>query len=185
MGAGGTGYRGLAYPVTELLLRRIEGRAVRTCVTAVPVRECNRRARDAADNEAQSHGQDDDPASRRGAGWSYHRVSRWLVHPRPRSPSPPNSKCYSDSVDSDTTSPEPEGVPARSNPPSKRLREFGRRVRAAREAMGLSQEALADVAGLHRTYIGSIERGERNLSIANVYALADALRVPVCELLPD
>lgn len=52
-----------------------------------------------------------------------------------------------------------------------------------RQALGLSQEQLADKAGLHRTYIGSVERGERNLALGNVYALADALNVPVADLL--
>jgi len=41
---------------------------------------------------------------------------------------------------------------------------------------------LADHAGLHRTYVGSIERGERNVSLDNIYRLAKALRVPVREL---
>jgi transcriptional regulator with XRE-family HTH domain len=48
---------------------------------------------------------------------------------------------------------------------------------------GLSQEALADLAGLHRTYIGSIERGERNISIDNIERLANALDCKVTELL--
>jgi transcriptional regulator with XRE-family HTH domain len=62
-------------------------------------------------------------------------------------------------------------------------RDFGLRVRALRKALGLSQEALADIAGLHRTYIGSVERGERNVTLTNIYALADALGVPAHELL--
>jgi transcriptional regulator with XRE-family HTH domain len=49
--------------------------------------------------------------------------------------------------------------------------------------VGLSQEALADRAGLHRTYVGSVERGERNVSIDNICRLAWALGVDVRELL--
>jgi len=64
-------------------------------------------------------------------------------------------------------------------------RDFGLRVRARRNGLGLSQEALADIAGLHRTYIGSVERGERNITLSNIYALADALGVPAQELLRD
>jgi len=55
-----------------------------------------------------------------------------------------------------------------------------RRLRAKR---GLSQEALADRAGIHRTYVGSVERAERNISIDNVCRLAGALGVDVRELL--
>ncbi|ONI92858.1 hypothetical protein ALI22I_01380 [Saccharothrix sp. ALI-22-I] len=62
-------------------------------------------------------------------------------------------------------------------------RAFGARVRQAREALKLSQEGLADEAGLHRTYIGSIERGERNVSLVNILRIADALHVPPGQLL--
>jgi transcriptional regulator with XRE-family HTH domain len=55
------------------------------------------------------------------------------------------------------------------------LREFGKRVRRAREVRGWTQEDLADEAGLDRTYIGGIERGERNLALLNVNKLAVAL----------
>ena len=59
---------------------------------------------------------------------------------------------------------------------------FGRAVRSVRLARGLSQEALAAHSGLHRTYIGGIERGERNLSYANLLRLARALDVSASEL---
>lgn len=52
---------------------------------------------------------------------------------------------------------------------------FGNVIRSHRLALGISQEELADRAGLHRTYIGSVERGERNVSIINIYAIARAL----------
>jgi transcriptional regulator with XRE-family HTH domain len=64
-----------------------------------------------------------------------------------------------------------------------RLKSFGQQVRERRLARSLSQEALADLAGLHRTYIGSVERGERNVSVGNAYALADALNTEVASLL--
>ena len=56
-------------------------------------------------------------------------------------------------------------------------------VRRNRTSLALSQEALAAEAGLHRTYIGSIERAERNLSLDNIERLARALRVPPSSLL--
>ena len=59
---------------------------------------------------------------------------------------------------------------------------FGRRVRELREGLELSQEALAERAGLHRNYIGGIERGERNVGLINVGRLAAALEVSVAEL---
>jgi len=63
-----------------------------------------------------------------------------------------------------------------------RLR-FGKRVRELRQIRGFSQEALADLAELHRTYIGGIERGERNVSLKNIEAIANALSVSMGELL--
>lgn len=60
---------------------------------------------------------------------------------------------------------------------------FGRTVRTRREATGLSQEDLADRAGLHRTYVSLIERGRRTASIAVVEKLADALGTSMTELM--
>jgi transcriptional regulator with XRE-family HTH domain len=58
-------------------------------------------------------------------------------------------------------------------------RSFGKRVRELRKQKGYSQEELADKAGLHRTYIGSIERGEQNVSIDNIDKIAKALKTPI------
>ena len=62
---------------------------------------------------------------------------------------------------------------------------FGRKVRQARLALGWSQEELAHASGLHRTYIGAIERGERNVSIQNITRLARALNTSASQLLED
>jgi len=60
---------------------------------------------------------------------------------------------------------------------------FGKNVRAYREAKGLSQEAFADVVGVHRTYMGGVERGERNLTLKSVERIASVLKVDPVELL--
>lgn len=59
---------------------------------------------------------------------------------------------------------------------------FGQRVRELRTAKGLSQEALALICDLDRTYIGGIERGERNVSLVNIEKIAAGLDVPMREL---
>lgn len=58
---------------------------------------------------------------------------------------------------------------------------FGRRVRELRQRLGISQEELADRAGLHWTYVGGIERGERNPALVNIGKLAKALEVSLAE----
>lgn len=67
--------------------------------------------------------------------------------------------------------------------PSATRKHFALNLRMTREQLGLSQEALADAAGLHRTYVGSVERGERNISIDNIERLALALGVSPSSLL--
>ena len=63
------------------------------------------------------------------------------------------------------------------------LKRFGQRVKSLRLEKGWSQEELAERADLHRTYIGSIERHERNVSLLNVERIAKALKVDVKDLL--
>ncbi len=60
---------------------------------------------------------------------------------------------------------------------------FGRSVRRYRQSLGLSQEALADKANIHRTYIGGIERGERNPTLTMIQRIASALGVSPDKLL--
>jgi len=59
---------------------------------------------------------------------------------------------------------------------------FGASVRKLRDERGFSQEELAERAGLHRNYVGGIERGERNVALENIVKLARALSVPPREL---
>ncbi len=65
------------------------------------------------------------------------------------------------------------------------LQELGRRLRQRREARRWTQAELGDRCGLHRTFIGSVERGERNLSVLNLRLLARSLRVPLADLFGD
>ncbi len=74
-------------------------------------------------------------------------------------------------------------MPDRTQPHARR-QEFGDRVRALRTERRWSQEDLAEHAGLHRNYVGGIERGERNVGLDNIHALADALQVAVRDLFP-
>lgn len=60
---------------------------------------------------------------------------------------------------------------------------FGRNVQLARKKLGISQEELADKAGLYRTYVGMIERAERSISLQNAKKIADALNIELDNLL--
>ena len=64
------------------------------------------------------------------------------------------------------------------------LTEFGGRLRQLRKERGLTQEKLAAKAGVHYTYIGVVERGEKNISLVNIGRLAEALEVEVVDLFP-
>ena len=64
-------------------------------------------------------------------------------------------------------------------------RQFGKRIRRLRMDRELSQEGLASFSGLHRTYIGGIERGERNVSLRNIDAIARGLGVAIADIFAD
>lgn len=63
------------------------------------------------------------------------------------------------------------------------LIKFGKNVREKRVGQGLSQEELAELAGVHRTYIGMIERAEKNITLRNIERVANALNLTSDELL--
>lgn len=63
------------------------------------------------------------------------------------------------------------------------LKRFGQRVRALRKAQGLSQEAFAAECGLDRTYMGGIERGERNVALRNIERIGQTLGISISDLM--
>lgn len=63
-----------------------------------------------------------------------------------------------------------------------RMIAFGRRVREVRKDKGISQERLAEMAGIDRSYMGNIERGEKNITLKKAYEISDALEVFINEL---
>lgn len=62
------------------------------------------------------------------------------------------------------------------------LVKFGKKVREERKKLGYSQEILAEKAGVHRTYIGMIERGEKNITLANIQKVSKALKIKISKL---
>jgi transcriptional regulator with XRE-family HTH domain len=62
---------------------------------------------------------------------------------------------------------------------------FGRALRRQRQKLGVSQEAFADMCHLDRTYIGGIERGERNVALVNIEKIAKTLRLSIAQLFKD
>lgn len=62
------------------------------------------------------------------------------------------------------------------------LLQFGHKVQEIRKARNLSQEQLAELAGVHRTYIGMIERAEKNITLCNIEKIAKALKIEIKEL---
>jgi transcriptional regulator with XRE-family HTH domain len=62
------------------------------------------------------------------------------------------------------------------------LKQFGNRVRELRHAKGLTQEQLAALSGFHHTYIGMLERGERNISLKNISVIAKTFKMSVKDL---
>lgn len=65
---------------------------------------------------------------------------------------------------------------------SEQLHHFGETIRKLRQEQGLSQEAFADLCGLDRTYVGGVERGERNVSFVNIQKIARALKTSMSDL---
>lgn len=61
-------------------------------------------------------------------------------------------------------------------------KQFGKNVRKYRKNLGISQEELADLSGLHRTYISALERGLRSISLANIQKIARALKIETYKL---
>lgn len=62
---------------------------------------------------------------------------------------------------------------------------FAENIKRFRQKQGLSQEALADLAGLHRTYIGAVERGERNITLLNANKIAEALGIKLSDCVKE
>jgi transcriptional regulator with XRE-family HTH domain len=62
---------------------------------------------------------------------------------------------------------------------------LGRTIRELRKRRGFSQESFADEVGIHRTYMGAVERGERNISLKNLLRISDSLGLPLSSLIAE
>lgn len=62
------------------------------------------------------------------------------------------------------------------------LKAFGNQIKIERNRLGLSQEDFASLAGMHRTYIGIVERGEKNITLKNIQKIANALNIKISKL---
>ncbi|MGP9797447.1 helix-turn-helix domain-containing protein [Halomonas sp. 86] len=67
---------------------------------------------------------------------------------------------------------------------NEKLLAFGQRVREIRKSRGLSQEGMAALAGVDRSYMGHIERGEKNITLTKIYQISEALGIEVADLFP-
>lgn len=63
-----------------------------------------------------------------------------------------------------------------------RMVAFGKRIREVRKGKGISQERLAEIAGIDRSYMGNIERGEKNITLKKAYEICDALEIEIQDL---
>lgn len=68
---------------------------------------------------------------------------------------------------------------------NEKLKKLGERIKYFRKQAGYSQEELSEVTGLHRTYIGAIERGERNVTLLNIYKITEGLNITINDLFCD
>jgi transcriptional regulator with XRE-family HTH domain len=66
-----------------------------------------------------------------------------------------------------------------------RLKAFGLRIKLLRVSRGWSQEQLAEAAGMHRTFVGQVERGQRGLNVLGLWRLAGAFNIPIGDLFVD